>query len=64
MSKAVVVKHVEQPDQAAVAALEKYGVSTVHEAQGRIGLLALYAPDLCRSGDCGECGNGFIAAWR
>lgn len=40
MSKAVVVKHVEQPDQAAVAALEKYGVSTVHEAQGRIGLLA------------------------
>lgn len=42
MSKAVVVKHVEQPDQAAVAALEKYGVSTVHEAQGRIGLLASY----------------------
>src|SRR5579864_4924127 len=42
MSKPVVVKHVEQPDQAAVAALEKYGVSTVHEAQGRIGLLASY----------------------
>ena len=42
MSKPVVVKHVEQPDQAAVAALEKYGVSTVHEAQGRCGLLAPY----------------------
>ncbi len=42
MSKPVVVKQVEQPDQAAVAALEKYGVSTVHEAQGRIGLLAAY----------------------
>ncbi|HEY6902723.1 MAG TPA: 4-carboxy-4-hydroxy-2-oxoadipate aldolase/oxaloacetate decarboxylase [Candidatus Acidoferrales bacterium] len=42
MSKPVVVKHVEQPDQAAVAALEKYGVSTVHEAQGRCGLLASY----------------------
>jgi 4-hydroxy-4-methyl-2-oxoglutarate aldolase len=42
MSNAVVVKHVERPDQAAVAALEKYGVSTVHEAQGRIGLLASY----------------------
>ena len=42
MSKPVVVKDVEQPDQAAVAALEKYGVSTVHEAQGRCGLLAPY----------------------
>jgi 4-hydroxy-4-methyl-2-oxoglutarate aldolase len=42
MSKPVVVKQVEQPDPDAVAALEKYGVSTVHEAQGRIGLLASY----------------------
>ena len=42
MSKPVVVKRVEQPDQDAVAALEKYGVSTVHEAQGRCGLLAAY----------------------
>jgi 4-hydroxy-4-methyl-2-oxoglutarate aldolase len=42
MSQPVVIKHVEQPDQAAVATLEKYGVSTVHEAQGRIGLLAAY----------------------
>ncbi|HKV05080.1 MAG TPA: 4-carboxy-4-hydroxy-2-oxoadipate aldolase/oxaloacetate decarboxylase [Candidatus Acidoferrales bacterium] len=42
MSKPVVVRHVEQPPADAVAALEKYGVSTVHEAQGRIGLLASY----------------------
>lgn len=42
MSKPVVVRQVEQPDQSSVAALEKYGVSTVHEAQGRIGLLAAY----------------------
>jgi 4-hydroxy-4-methyl-2-oxoglutarate aldolase len=40
MNKPVVIRHVEQPDQEAVAALEKYGVSTVHEAQERIGLLA------------------------
>jgi 4-hydroxy-4-methyl-2-oxoglutarate aldolase len=40
MNKCVVVRHVEQPRKDAVAALEKYGVSTVHEAQGRNGLLA------------------------
>ncbi len=42
MNKPVVIRHVEQPPQEAVAALEKYGVSTVHEAQGRRGLLASY----------------------
>jgi 4-hydroxy-4-methyl-2-oxoglutarate aldolase len=42
MSKPVVVRRVELPDADAVAALEKYGVSTVHEAQGRSGLLASY----------------------
>jgi 4-hydroxy-4-methyl-2-oxoglutarate aldolase len=42
MSRQVVVRKVDLPPADAVAALEKYGVSTVHEAQGRIGLLASY----------------------
>ena len=42
MNQAVVIREVEQPAAEAVAALEKYGVSTVHEAQGRCGLLASY----------------------
>ena len=40
MNKPVVIRRVEQPPEEAVEALEKYGVSTVHEAQGRCGLLA------------------------
>jgi 4-hydroxy-4-methyl-2-oxoglutarate aldolase len=42
MNKPLVVRRVEQPPVEAVAALEKYGVTTVHEAQGRCGLLATY----------------------
>jgi 4-hydroxy-4-methyl-2-oxoglutarate aldolase len=42
MNQPVVIRQVEQPPQDAVAALEKYGVATVHEAQGRCGLLASY----------------------
>jgi len=42
MNKPVVVRQVEQPPAEAVAALERFGVTTVHEAQGRCGLLALY----------------------
>jgi len=42
MNQPVVVRNVAQPAPDAVAALEKYGVTTVHEAQGRCGLLASY----------------------
>lgn len=42
MNEPVVVRQVQRPPIDAVAALEKYGVSTVHEAQGRCGLLAAY----------------------
>jgi 4-hydroxy-4-methyl-2-oxoglutarate aldolase len=41
-SKPVVIRKVDLPQADAVAALEKYGVSTAHEAQGRTGLLASY----------------------
>ncbi len=42
MNIPVVIREVEQPPVDAVAALEKFGVSTIHEAQGRCGLLAAY----------------------
>ena len=42
MNQPVVIRRAEQPPTNAVAALEKYGVTTVHEAQGRCGLLASY----------------------
>lgn len=42
MNKPVVIREVEQPPADAVAALEKFGVSTIHEAQGRCGLLTTY----------------------
>jgi len=42
MSKPVVIRKIELPPADAVAALEKFGVSTAHEAQGRTGLLASY----------------------
>src|SRR6202166_4881144 len=38
----IAVKNVKRADAASVAELSKYGVATIHEAMGRVGLLAPY----------------------
>jgi len=38
----IAVKSVQRADAASVAELSKYGVATIHEAMGRVGLLAPY----------------------
>jgi 4-hydroxy-4-methyl-2-oxoglutarate aldolase len=38
----IAVRNIQRADSSSVAQLEKYGVATVHEAMGRVGLLATY----------------------
>ena len=38
----VVKRHIQRADRAAVAELSRYGVATIHEAMGRLGLMQTY----------------------
>ena len=61
----VAVRAIKRTDPDTTEALGYAGVSTVHEAQGRIGLMRpLYAPDLCWCKGQGDDNHRFGATGR
>ena len=58
----VVNRNIVRADKAAVAGLARFGVATVHEAMGRVGLMKPYMRPIYNSAQIRHGGHGAAAA--